>query len=439
MNTKKATIFESNLSALEVKFNIESNENVRTTYLTQVNYSSDIERRFQRWYRYKEGFSVELIKDIFKKENIKSGDYVLDPFLGSGSTLIAAKECGINGYGYEINPFVADLANIKLNNYSLGDISLLKEIINKITSERFDSKNLAIPKLSIFNKLFQLETGEYLLSLIQDACGYKNLKISKLYKIAVLSIAEKLSNYRKAGNGLKIKRSKKFVSANRNDAKKAILSKLDTILNDLTYANKQKSKTVQAIFTKSSLIGIEEIKDDTLAGSVFSPPYVNCFDYTEIYKIELWLGGYVNEYSELRPIRSGSVRSHLNAFPSGNRDILFENKYLSLLLAELSTRHLWSKKIPKMIEFYFDDINKLLVNLFAKLKKNGFCKIVVSNSAYGGLVIPTDLVLSSFAEQIGYKVEKIEVIRYIITSSQQYKQTNSDKKYLRESIIHLRK
>lgn len=311
--------------------------------------------------------------------------------------------------------------------------------ISKIRDDKLNKLKISKPKLSIFNKLFENKTGKYFLKLIQDTDNYNNQKISKLYKIAVLSIAEELSNYRKAGNGLKVRRAKKFIPAHVEDVKKAIIIKLDNILKDLKFSNKNINKTKQVVFPKSSLLGINEIKNNSLSGSIFSPPYANCFDYTEIYKIELWLGNYINDYPDLRPIRKGSVRSHLNAFSKEKRETLYKDPYLSQLLKELSTRTLWSKKIPLMIEYYFDDLNILLTNQLKKLKRGGFCKIIISNSAYGGLIVPTDLIVSSFAEQIGYKIEKIEVIRYIITSSQQYKRTNSKGKYLRESIIHLRK
>ena len=42
------------------------------------------------------------------------------------------------------------------------------------------------------------------------------------------------------------------------------------------------------------------IKDSSIDGIIFSPPYANCFDYTEIYKLELWFGGFVKDYSELK-------------------------------------------------------------------------------------------------------------------------------------------
>lgn len=92
-----------------------------------------------------------------------------------------------------------------------------------------------------------------------------------------------------------------------------------------------------------------------------------------------------------------------------------------------------------MLRLYFSDMFTLLNKLYLVMKNGAFCNIVVSNSAYGGLVIPTDLLIANYANDIGYIIEKIEIDRYIITSSQQYKNTLSQKKYLRESVICLRK
>ena len=44
---------------------------------------------------------------------------------------------------------------------------------------------------------------------------------------------------------------------------------------------------------------------------VFSPPYANCFDYTEVYKTELWFGDFVKEYKDLRNLRNKTLSSHL--------------------------------------------------------------------------------------------------------------------------------
>lgn len=58
-------------------------------------------------------FPTRLVGRLLKVY-AKSGDIVLDPFLGSGSTLVAAKSLGIHGIGFEINPDYVNMAKRRL-------------------------------------------------------------------------------------------------------------------------------------------------------------------------------------------------------------------------------------------------------------------------------------------------------------------------------------
>jgi hypothetical protein len=107
------------------------------------------------------------------------------------------------------------------------------------------------------------------------------------------------------------------------------------------------------------------------------------------------------------------------------------------LLNSLATKKLWDKRIPAMLQLYYLDMFKVIDQSYAVLEDNGFCAIVVGNSSYGGVVFPTDLILAEYAQKIGFKVDKIEVDRYIITSSQQYESTKEYGRYLRESVVCL--
>ena len=177
------------------------------------------------------------------------------------------------------------------------------------------------------------------------------------------------------------------------------------------------------------------LKNNSVDGIIFSPPYANCFDYTEIYKLELWFGGFVHEYADLKKLRCKSLHSHLNG--NLNPEVESRSEFLSILVDKLSEKKLWDKKIPKMLKLYYDDMFNVIDQCYEALNINGFCSIVVGNSAYGGIVFPADLILAQYAESIGFKVDKIEIDRYIITSSQQYEITKDAGKYLRESVICL--
>jgi len=99
-----------------------------------------------------------------------------------------------------------------------------------------------------------------------------------------------------------------------------------------------------------------------------------------------------------------------------NVDTTKISKSTQELLDSLATKKLWDKRIPLMLQLYYLDMFKVIDQSYAALEDNGFCAIVVGNSSYGGVVFPTDLILAEYAQKIGFKVDKIEVDRYIITS-----------------------
>jgi len=83
-----------------------------------------------RWLKYKEGFSADLVKKLLQEFEIKAGDTVLDPFVGSGTTSLVCKMQGINSIGFDILPMskIAIEAKQSVYNYDLTEI---KQIISE--------------------------------------------------------------------------------------------------------------------------------------------------------------------------------------------------------------------------------------------------------------------------------------------------------------------
>lgn len=420
--------------ALENKYGVIYPESENATYASLLNYSDDLNKPFQRWYRYKEGFSIELVEKLIKEYSKNKKGIILDPFSGSGSTLLAANAMGYSGVGFEVNPFSFFLSKCKLEQYTKEIIEQFKEKYEEIlkNAENVDNKYV-LPKLSISKKVFECEIEKYYMNICMliELCDADE-KIISLLKLGWLACLEPLCNYRKAGNGLKKKKYVKPRIITVDDAREMILKQYQNMYIDLL---KCKSVGDATVYNESCLNMSKQIKPNSIEGIIFSPPYANCFDYTEIYKLELWFGKFVSEYSDLKKLRNISLHSHLNG--DMNVEVQTKSEILSKLLLELQKKELWSKKIPKMLQLYYDDMFKVLDESYKVLDDKGFCCIVVGNSAYGGIVFPADLILAEYAEKIGFKVDKIEADRYIITSSQQYEMTKETRKYLRESIICL--
>lgn len=109
---------------------------------------SDTTKHVHRLHPYKGKFIPQLVEyfldghtDKFKEATyFRRGDIVLDPFMGSGTTLVQANELGINSIGIDVSSFNCLVSEIKLGKY---DYNKLREKITKIVSDlqNFDVSN----------------------------------------------------------------------------------------------------------------------------------------------------------------------------------------------------------------------------------------------------------------------------------------------------------
>ncbi len=119
------------ISNLEKKFKITN----ASKFENLVHFQHAGLQPVQRWFDYREGYTTNLVTIFIKELNIKGN--VLDPFCGSGTTLLAARKADIQSFGFEVNPISSFVAKCENSNYSDADIistllSYIYLVINKI-------------------------------------------------------------------------------------------------------------------------------------------------------------------------------------------------------------------------------------------------------------------------------------------------------------------
>jgi len=419
------------------------------SFSNQVHFQYANKIPIQRWFPYREGYSTRLVSSFLKELKIYGN--VFDPFCGSGTTLLSARHNGLNSFGVDINPISTLISKTANQPYCKSDIDEINELLTIIESLP-KTKELIKINFELAYKIFNEEILQSLLYFKEYIDKIENHKVRDLFFVAWLSIIEKVSNIKKEGNGIKYKNRKRtsngYINILKEDwerqvfpedkysfVKLNLIRKINIILDDIKN-NYGTCNNSTIVFNDNCINFPEYIKDDFQL-TFYSPPYCNCFDYFEIHKVELWLGGFITSKKEFKNLRNKGFRSNTNSLDG--KEIKYRNKSLESLIRLFNYEKLWSKQIPNVVRGYFDDTHSLLTSLFNQTEKNGYVGIVVGNSAYTGVIIPTDIIIADIAKSIGFEVKNIFITRHLTTSSQQKILLNPLKEFLRESIILLKK
>jgi hypothetical protein len=419
------------------------------SFENQVHFQQAHLTPIQRWFPYREGYSIKLVTAFLNEFNIKGN--VFDPFSGSGTTLLAARHKNLQSFGIDVNPISVLVASVENEEYNKQDMSIIIAEQKSITDMQKSNEKYK-HSFDLADKMFNDEILQTILQLKAYIKSIENIKIQNLFFVAWLSIIEEVSNIKKEGNGIKYKNRKRTPSGYINIPKEEwenqhfpidrfefvknkILQKINLFVSDIQndYGLMEKKPNIY----HDDCLNFDNLFSDEIQFTFFSPPYCNCFDYFEIHKVELWLGDFIQGKEKFKKMRETSFRSNTNALNS--KPIIYKNQNLENLISLFNKQNLWSGKIPAVIRGYFDDTHTLLQKLYNQTQKGGYVGSVIGNSAYSGVIIPSDILTAKIAEEVGFSVDNIFITRHLTTSSQQKKDLEPLKDYLRESIVLLKK
>lgn len=430
------------IADLEGTFGVINEENL---YRNLVNTSKSSNEPYHRWARYREAYSGELVKELIKRDTLNSRrQYVYDPMCGSGSTLVAAVQQGFDALGTDTNLYSVDLTNAKLSRLNTRQLHMLETFIQSppVASAKTCRDSFTMEDS---RKYFNSTNYGALNSILSEIKSVRDKKVQHLLHIAWLTILEDCSERRKNGNGLVTRPSPV------RDVWPRFSEQVYLFLNDLTAHPLPVGVAALAYKKNAILSGSIVDRFSTLSGKelgaiIFSPPYANSFDYIESYKLELLGGDYYGQKG-LSEARKGAIRGYRKGY---GIPLTTDDPLLSALCHEvraripkkerrMGTRDNRSRLVPNLIIGYFEDMSKVLAEFWKCMPSDSVCHIVVDQSSYLGVIIPTDLLLARSAEQLEFIIEPLVRCRKANTSSQQLRQYPYLRIMLRESIVTFRK
>lgn len=376
---------------------------------------------FQGWHRFKEAFPPELVAQAVD-EHSHDVEAIIDPFGGSGTTSLACRFLGLRSTTFEINPFLADVIQAKLAPYDGVDLNrVLDEVCVQanVSNVNINDVRKMLPPTLVqpgVNNRWVYSTGvaKKILALrnaieeLEEPC--RRLLLSLLGGVLV-----DLSNVRINGKGRRYRQDWQSLERQPDEVEAVFRQHCKLAFEDIADFEDVVTKDGR-VFNSDARQLSTDLKHSL---AVFSPPYPNSFDYTDVYNLELWMLGYLDR-TRNRTLRASTLASHVQihrAFAMAPRTSTTLKEVLSDL--EAARSELWNRRIPDMVGGYFADMAAVLAKLADAVVSGGACHIVVGDSQYSGIAVPTATILAELAPSLGWAVQRVDAFRTMRTSAQQ--------------------
>lgn len=406
------------------------------------NFSANMEQPRHRWYEFKEGFSSTLVERAIretKKYNQSTSFTVLDPFSGSGTSPLTALQSRCNAIGYEVNPFMSFVGKIKCQQRAKRIDAYTREL-NCILAKRPFRVKSPLEGVSTFTGSGENRKWLFNLDVLRAyEALYQHISLSEdkdFFLLALITSAMQCCNAKKDGKCLRYLKDWKTLNYTGTNLREIFRTNALRMISDLERSPLLKgTRDIMQGDTRKLLQSSERDSADLI---IFSPPYLNSFDYSDIYRPELFLGKFVKDNEDLMKIRKQTLRSHVQC--SWDKKDNSTSPWVTGIVQKLTDKqdNLWNANIPQMVSSYFYDMEEVLKQSYRIAKRNSQLWVVVSTSAYSGIEIPVDLILADIATACGWKLDSVNALRSLRTSSQCVDE-NKKKVRLRESLIICRK
>jgi hypothetical protein len=397
------------------------------------------DRAAHDWYRFVLSFPPHLVRDYVRRFALAPGAVVLDPFCGTGTTLVECKKLGLASVGLEPNPMAAFAAEVKTD-WSLAGRALLAHAgrvaagAEATLLRRGPRRTLpaAVGALLLRESISPrpLHRALVLRDAIRAARGragaYEELALAK-------ALVGGIGNLRFGPEvGVGPARADAPAVELWHEAVRGMAGDLETLA--------QLAGVSARVHRADARSPGRLLAPESIDAIITSPPYPNEKDYTRTTRLEAVLLGFVTSRDDLRALKRTLVRSNTRGVYRGDDDdaLVAGDAAIASLARAIEARRValgktsgFERLYARVTRLYFGGLARHLGALRPALRPGARLAYVVGDQAsYLRVLIRTGRLLAAIADRLGYEVLGIDLFRTRLATA--------TRAQLREEVVLLR-
>ncbi len=424
----------------------------------EINKLFPADRAVHEWYRFVLSFPPHLVRDYLDRFGIRSDNRVLDPFCGTGTTIVECKKLGIPAVGVEANLMAHFASQVKAD-WSPDPDGLIEHAckVAKAASAELESESIEDDPLPLFRRIGQnsqyplrtlpLESQTLLLTdSISPLPLHKTLVLldclnqhrdDRYYCHELLALAKTLvCSISNLHFGPEV-----GIGPAKPDAPVIApwLGGVHAMADDIRGIHGISDVPVELYHADSRAI-LHVLEPNSIDAVITSPPYPNEKDYTRTTRLETVLLGFIRDKAELKALKRGLVRSNTRGvykddtddqWVSGHAEIQRIAKAIEARRLELGKTSGFERLYARVTQLYFGGMARHLANLRTILRPGAQLAYVVGDQAsYLRVMIRTGQLLAGIGRSLGYELVGIDLFRTRLATA--------TREQLREEVVLLR-
>lgn len=315
-----------------------------------------------RLHPYPARFIESIPRSLIQVLEVPSEGFVLDPFCGSGTTLLEAQKLGKKSIGIDLNPIACLISRVKTQPIN-SDLLSIGEDVCKIAREHYEKDILEMPQIPNLDHWFKADVQRAIFALVSEINKIEDLTLQDALRFSLSSIIVRVSNQES---------DTRYAAVDKKTKGDDVFTGFRLVSQKLLEAKKGMSCFCKSTIINQDILEVTpQIIKEKIGLVVTSPPYPNAYEYWLYHKYRMWWLGY-------NPI---DVREH-----------------------EIGARPHYQKKNGQTEEDFCRQMDKVFKLFEETVVEGGHVCIVIGRSVIKGNVINNSELISDLGNKRAFRL-----------------------------------